>query len=402
MKLERREENPQDIEAIWSPFAKAGALGAATTKRTSQRLFRDHQRVRFLVSTEAGGEGINLQFSHICINYDIPWNPMRVEQRIGRIYRFGQEKVVQVYNFLNKGTIEDRVQSYFEDRLMRASSAIATVTGEDPEDIMGTLNGQLESEIDPTKIYQRAIVDGDLNRQSQKEIAEAVERAKRAYEIATQSLFRDVSSYSFDNYRREIATDLTLGDLQQFFETFLSMHKRQIQRKGSFFEFLVPDVLKSYGLPERYATATFDRELAIRRSDAEFMALGHPFIDAMLDYVGSYDFGGLTAIREIKAPEMVGKKGFLFIFIVRRRIAREDGDEYLFEFAPVFSSDDGKVDETALNLAIRHTAGSASAMTSPDPSKAFQTAKKHLEEKAAIWDWDEDVEFVGMSWVVFT
>jgi len=402
MKLERIEENARDIDSIWTPFARDGALAAPTTKRTSQRLFRDHEKVRFLVSTEAGGEGINLQFCHICINYDLPWNPMRLEQRIGRIYRFGQEKVVQIYNFLSKGTIEDLVQSYFQNRLERASAAIAAVTGEDPEEITGTLNGQLEIEIDPAKIYQRAIVDGTLNKQSQKEIAEAVERAKRAYEIATQSLFRDVSSYSFDNYKRDIATDLTLDDLRQFFETFLSMHKRQIQRKGSFFEFLVPDLLKAQGLPDRYNNATFDRELAIRRTDAEFMALGHPFIDAMLAYVGSYDFGGLTAIREIKASEMVGLDGFLFIFVIRHRMAREDGDEYLFELAPVFSTAKGKIDETAVDFAMRYTAGSASsAVNPPDPSTAFQAVKKHLEQKASIWDWDEDIEFIGLSWVVF-
>jgi SNF2 family DNA or RNA helicase len=72
---------------------------------------------------------------------------MRVEQRVGRVYRFGQTKVVQVYNFFNKGTVEDQVQSYFEGRLERAAKAIAEVTGEDPEEIKGSLNGQLESEI---------------------------------------------------------------------------------------------------------------------------------------------------------------------------------------------------------------------------------------------------------------
>jgi len=94
------------------------------------------------VSTEAGGEGINLQFCHIVVNYDLPWNPMRVEQRVGRVYRFGQDKVVQSYNFYNKGTIAEKVQTYFERRLDRAASAIAQVTGEDPEEIKGTLNGQ--------------------------------------------------------------------------------------------------------------------------------------------------------------------------------------------------------------------------------------------------------------------
>src|SRR5439155_11408698 len=200
----------------------------------------------------------------ICVNYDLPWNPMRVEQPIGRVYRYGQTKVVQVYHFFNKGTIEDKVQAYFEDRLNRAAVALSHITGENPEEIKGTLKGQLESEIDPTKIYKRALVEGNLNKQTQQEIAEAVERAKRAYEIATESLFRDVSSYSFNSYRRELASDLSLADLKSFAERFLAKHRRQLQERDAFVEFIVPDVLKAFGLSERYRNATFDQELAIR------------------------------------------------------------------------------------------------------------------------------------------
>ncbi len=330
MKLERTGEAEQDLDHLWAPLSRDGAMATPATKRSSQRLFRDHPRVRFLVSTEAGGEGINLQFCHVCVNYDLPWNPMRVEQRVGRVYRFGQDKVVQVYHLFNKSTIEEVVQTYFEDRLRRAATALAKVTGEDAEEIQGALSGQLESEIEPTRIYQRALVEGDLNQQTQKEIAEAVERARRAYEIATRSLFRDVSRYSFDHYQRELAADLTLTDLEHFTERFLAAHRRQLQRKEAFVEFIVPDVLQSAGLPQRYRRATFDREGAIQRSDVEFLALGHPFVDAMLACVGSYDFGGLTAVRHISEPSLAGRAGHLFLFIVRRRIAHEDGDECLF------------------------------------------------------------------------
>jgi len=403
MKLERKDEDEREIDSVCAPFASNGALDTPTTKRTSQRLFRDHKKVRFLVSTEAGGEGINLQFCHICVNYDIPWNPMRVEQRVGRIYRFGQDKVVQTYNFFSKGTIEDQVQSYFENRIKTAAKALAEVTGEDPEEIMGTLNGQLELEIDPKKIYKRAMVEGDLNKQTQKEIREAVGRAKIAYEIATQSLFRDVSSYSFDNYQKELATDLSLLDLQHFTEKFLTMNRRHIQRKQQFLEFIIPTELKPYDLPERYRTATFDRDLAIKRNDAEFLALGHPFIDSMLTHVGSYDFGGLTAIRIIENNELEGLKGFLFLFIVRQRITREDDDECLFDFYPVFSTEDGTIDENAVRAAVGQQAKEAdtTAIYPPDPNKAFQTAKQYLEDKTELWDWNDDVEFLGMSWVEF-
>jgi SNF2 family DNA or RNA helicase len=402
MKLERQEDNQRDVQTLWAPFAKAGALETATTKRTSQRLFREQPSVRFLVSTEAGGEGINLQFCHICINYDLPWNPMRVEQRVGRVYRYGQDKVVQVYHLFNKATVEDQVQAYFEERVAHAAKAIAKVTGEDPEEIKGSLNGQLESEIDPKEIYKRALVEGNLNQQTQKEIDEAVKRAKRAYEIAVQNLFRDCSSYSFDKYQRELASDLSLTDLQRFTERFLGEHRRQLQKKEGFFEFLVPDVLAPWKLPERYRQATFDRDSAIHRSDAEFLALGHPLVEAMLQYVGSYNFGGLTAQRRLQDSRLAGRSGFLFLFIVRQRITRDVGDECLFQFHPVFIDKSGQIDAEAAAAAVSNTAKEEKATpVAVDPAQAFATARRHLEQNLHLWSWDDDVEFLGLSWVEF-
>ena len=150
------------------------------------------------------------------LNYDLPRNPMRVEQRLGRVYRYGQDKVVQMYHFFNKGTIQDKVQSYFEDRLDRAAIALSQITGEAPEEIKGTLNGQLESEIDPSKIYKRVLVEGNLNKQTQQEIAEAVKRARQACGTTKVSLCG--SGFSFENYRRDLASDLTLDDLKDFAE----------------------------------------------------------------------------------------------------------------------------------------------------------------------------------------
>lgn len=72
-----------------------------------KQLFENH--VQVLIATEAGGEGINLQFCNHLINYDLPWNPMRLEQRIGRVHRFGQKNDVHVYNFSIKNTVEDHV-----------------------------------------------------------------------------------------------------------------------------------------------------------------------------------------------------------------------------------------------------------------------------------------------------
>jgi superfamily II DNA or RNA helicase len=76
------------------------------------------ENVRVLISTDAGGEGLNLQFCHVIINYDIPWNPMRLEQRIGRVDRIGQKKVVRALNLVFEDTVEHRVREVLEEKLI--------------------------------------------------------------------------------------------------------------------------------------------------------------------------------------------------------------------------------------------------------------------------------------------
>ena len=80
-----------------------------------RELFKNNAQV--LIATEAGGEGINLQFCSHIINYDLPWNPMKLEQRIGRIHRLGQEKDVKIYNFAIKGTVEEHVMKLLYEKI---------------------------------------------------------------------------------------------------------------------------------------------------------------------------------------------------------------------------------------------------------------------------------------------
>ncbi len=390
-----------------------GKTPEAESKRRSQRVFREEDSVRFLVSTEAGGEGINLQFCYIVVNYDLPWNPMRYEQRIGRVYRYGQEKVVQIYNLRAKDTVEETVRSYFEQRLRVAAQALQQVTGEDPEELIASLNWQLETEIEPNEIYKRALVEGTLNKQSKEEIQEAVRRAQKAYEIATQSLFKDVSSYSFDSYQKALASPVSLKDLEDFTLKFLARERRQVQRKDGFYEFLTPEGMKGEGLDERYRMATFDRAIAIRNSQAEFLALGHPFIDAMLRRVGDYSFGGHTTVRVIPAngfDSATPRAGYQLNFTVRSRVQRDDGDEYLFDMHTLVVLADGALDEKLAELAAREFSledGSNNAalealrqLETLDVDNAYQLAKAALEKRVQFWDWDEDVELIGVARVV--
>ncbi|MBM0067693.1 DEAD/DEAH box helicase [Alkalicoccobacillus gibsonii] len=80
-----------------------------------RELFKNHAQV--LIATEAGGEGINLQFCSHIINYDLPWNPMRIEQRIGRIHRLGQQHDVRIYNFAVQNTVEQKILDLLYDKI---------------------------------------------------------------------------------------------------------------------------------------------------------------------------------------------------------------------------------------------------------------------------------------------
>ena len=100
--------------------------------------FRDGDGPQILISTEAGGEGRNFQFCHMLVNYDLPWNPMKVEQRIGRIDRIGQKQPVTIFNLSTTGTIEERVLEVLSERIGLFEE---TVGGLDP--ILGEVERDL-------------------------------------------------------------------------------------------------------------------------------------------------------------------------------------------------------------------------------------------------------------------
>jgi hypothetical protein len=105
-----------------------------------------------MISTDAGGEGLNLQFSNCVINYDLPWNPMKIEQRIGRVDRIGQQRDVIAYNFILTDTVEARVREVLEEKL----STILSELGVDK--YADVLDGE-QAEVNYTDAYMRAIRD---------------------------------------------------------------------------------------------------------------------------------------------------------------------------------------------------------------------------------------------------
>jgi SNF2 family DNA or RNA helicase len=113
-------------------------------KEEAVRSFRDELPV--LLTTEAAGEGRNLQFCHVMVNVDLPWNPMQIEQRLGRIHRIGQDREVLLTNLVTRGTVEERILGVLEAKI----NLFELVVGE-----LDMILGRIEEDFD----FERAVFD---------------------------------------------------------------------------------------------------------------------------------------------------------------------------------------------------------------------------------------------------
>lgn len=126
-----------------------GQVRDAATRRARIEEFRN--RTRILISTEAGAEGLNLQFCNVIINYDLPWNPQRIEQRIGRCHRYGQEHDVIVCNFVNlENEAEERLHELLQIKLRLFDGVLGA-----SDEVLGTLGSGLDFERRVLSIFQQ-------------------------------------------------------------------------------------------------------------------------------------------------------------------------------------------------------------------------------------------------------
>jgi SNF2 family DNA or RNA helicase len=149
--------------------------GGLSTAQKDEAIHRFEQSAPVLLSTEAAGEGRNLQFCRTMINFDLPWNPMRIEQRVGRIHRIGQTQEVNIFNLSAEGTIED----YILDLLDRKLNMFELVIGE-----MGMILGQLADERDfedlVMEVWSRARTPDEVA-SGFEQLGEALVQARQAY-----------------------------------------------------------------------------------------------------------------------------------------------------------------------------------------------------------------------------
>lgn len=239
-------------------------------KLAAERRFKKPSGPKVLVCTAAGREGINLQFARILFNFDLPWNPMDVEQRIGRIHRYGQHSTAQVYNLVLSDTIEGRIFLLLNDKLLEIAKTLGKLDehGNVAEDLRAQILGQLSERLSYDQLYRDALTDPELRR-TKEELEAALTNATEARQVVF-SLFQDLDGFSLDDYK-------PFADISAGFDRIVNFLKTSIEEQGLRIEEIDNKshaILNKQG--ETILKFTTDREIAQDKPDYDLMGIDHP------------------------------------------------------------------------------------------------------------------------------
>ena len=245
--------------------------GSHSTKIAAERRFRDPDGPCVLICTAAGREGINLQFSRVLFNFDLPWNPMDIEQRIGRIHRYGQHHTAQVYNLVLSDTIEGRIFLLLSEKLQEIALTLGKVDshGNVSEDLRVQILGQLSSQLNYDSLFREALCDFELRR-TKEELDAAMSNASEARKVVFE-LFQDLDAFSLDEYAPFSNVSKNLDRILGFLDASVTEDSQHIEWLG---EGLFN--ISSNGRKSR--TYTTDRKLGTARDEVELIGLDHPII----------------------------------------------------------------------------------------------------------------------------
>jgi len=287
----------------------------------AEKIFQHKTQV--MVATEAAGEGINLQFCHLAINYDIPWNPNRLEQRMGRIHRYGQQKDVYIFNLVAEDTREGKVLAKILNKLEEIKNAL----GEDRVfDVVG--------EVFHGKNLYQLILEAVANARDLDDIIRELdikvddEYISRVKEILGESLATRYIDYTKMREMFEKAKEYRL--IPEYVEEFF---KRAFARAGGKFRIRTdgfisidsvpfeirriaeePKFKNEFGLIlKSYPKVTFDKEVAFKNPEAEFISFGHPLFEALLEWIREKYLAGLQRGAVFKDPSGI-YNGIIWIF----------------------------------------------------------------------------------------
>ena len=305
------------VHALQKRYPKVSVVqinGSMSLSEKRSNIDSFNEQAQFLVSTEAGGEGINLhQNCHIMVNYDLPWNPSRLVQRSGRLYRYGQRQRVIVFNLMAVDGFDSLTISRMLERVDQIAADMQPVSSEFQDGLHDEIIGALLERIDISSILATNR-DMDMAR-TNAEIDEAIARARES-QSQQELLFTDVEGYNPDSIAafQKFGPEEVIAFLKGILP-YQNIHIRQEMYSGRVLELELPSEMRGsyseFPLRATVVRVSADRSLAAQRSDIALMDFASAFFADMIEFAKSPDFGGESTTFEGPEP------GVLNIYKVR-------------------------------------------------------------------------------------
>ncbi|HYE12466.1 MAG TPA: helicase-related protein [Patescibacteria group bacterium] len=330
------------LKSNLSPLYEIAVFHGGMKTEEKDRAIEDFRNTKqILICTEAGGEGRNMQFCYRMVNYDLPWNPIKIEQRIGRVDRFGQKKDVIVYNFATRNTIEERILAVLTERIKIFEE---TIGGLDP--ILGDFEDEIKDIIMADPHLRGAGIDKFAND------IEYKMHIAREMEINMADFVMDFASLNIEKANELInnINDRPNELLQKFITTFFSCYFNETgelkeTKTPGIYNIQLPDKLIEhckkyyYRSDGFYSTikCTFNKAVAEKNEGIEYVTYGHWLVKAIFSFCNQPDLRDGTSafmcIEKSRAEEIGidSDRGFMFSFSVCYR-----GVEEKRELIPIF------------------------------------------------------------------
>jgi SNF2 family DNA or RNA helicase len=258
----------------------SGEIKSVVSQRSHEIDQFNAGQVRFLVSTEAGGEGIDLQEScHSLVHVDLPWNPMRLHQRVGRLNRYGQKKQVEVVVLRNPETVEGRIWEILQEKMNQIMLALGHAMDE-PEDLLQLVLGMTsptlwrELFVEARQVPRESLAEWFNHRTAQFGNNDVIK--------TVQDLVGNCARFDFQQISEQLPK-IDLPALRPFFLSMLKLNRRRVEEKADGLAFRTPETWQTEtGVLPAYDGMIFQREIRGQDAARRVLGVGHKLMGEAL------------------------------------------------------------------------------------------------------------------------
>ena len=328
------------VEALQRRYPESGVCeihGSMNLEQKRQSIDEFNNGALFMVSTEAGGEGINLHYNcFMLVNYDLPWNPRRLVQRTGRLYRYGQTKRVTVFNLKTQDGFDNRALGMLLDRVTTIAHDMSNVGPEFDQGLESEILGDLLERVDIEQILANNH-DMRVDERSKSEIEEAIQRAEQSRNLQSH-LFSHIEGY--DANAVAVLHEFGPQEVLSFLEGILPRRGIKVRDRlhnGRLLELKLPDEMR--GMYSEFGGRTIvrvavDRKLAMKSVKTVPMDFASVFFSDLVEFAKSPEFGGEYAALAARHEGALG--------IYKIRWQNDQGMPHWETLVPVFTASDSK------------------------------------------------------------